>query len=145
VQRWPTAGILAVFGLGGLFALFWMNASFGGWHGGVSPGPRYMSAILPTVALAMGLCYDMFPKPVRVLLWLSLIPALVLFVIVWSSDVAIWPDYGLWKQCWEAVTDHVPEKTIGRLTWTLLAVAATSVVAAVRAYLAHRSRFSTPA
>jgi hypothetical protein len=144
VQRWPTAGILAAFGLGGLFVLFWMNASFGGWHGGVSPGPRYLSAILPTVALAMGLCYDMFPRPARALLWLALLPALVLFVIVWSTDVAIWPDRGLWAQCWESVTNHVPERTLGRLTWALLAVAATSVVAAVRAYLAHRSRFSTP-
>jgi len=35
----------------GFLGIFAMNASFGGWHGGSAPGPRYLSPFLPIFAL----------------------------------------------------------------------------------------------
>lgn len=41
----------ALFGFLSLAALLLMNASFNGWHGGATAGPRYLSGILPVLAL----------------------------------------------------------------------------------------------
>jgi hypothetical protein len=142
--RWPAAATVLPLAFGGLVLLFAMNASFGGWHGGVSPGPRYLSAALPVVGLALGLCYDLLPRTARVTLWLLLLPSLVLFVVVWSSDVAIWPQHEIWHRCWDVLARRMSDKTLGRLLWILAAFAATSGVAAIRAQLARRSRFAPP-
>ena len=132
------ARVVLPMAFGGLLLLFVMNASFGGWHGGVCPGPRYLSAILPVVGLALGLCYDAFPKPARIGLWLAVVPAVVLFVIIWAGDVAIWPHHEIWRRCWETFFKFGLPKTYRRLSWILLAFAAAAFVAALRSRWGRR-------
>jgi hypothetical protein len=124
-------------GFVGLGLLFLMNASFGGWHGGVCPGPRYLSAALPLVGLAMGLVYDGVPRPLRALLWLALLPALVLFAVVWAGDVAVWPQHQIWRRCHETLYKFGLVKSYLRLGWIGFGFAVTTAVALLRARLAR--------
>lgn len=139
-QRLEAARLVLPLALGGLLVLFLMNASFGGWHGGVCPGPRYLSAILPLLGFALGLSYDTFPKPARIALWLSLLPAIALFIIIWAGDVATWPHQVLWRRCLDTLRAYTDVKTRLRLAWMVFAFATTALVAVLRARWANASR-----
>jgi hypothetical protein len=89
-----------IFGLGGLFCLLFMNAGFGGWHGGHTPGPRYLSAIFPVIALLLGLVYDRLQKPLRWLLWGAVLVALALRALVYAHGVMV-PQYPIWPFLYE--------------------------------------------
>jgi hypothetical protein len=90
---------LAGLGLGGLLA---MNAAFGEWTAGNCPGPRYLCAIFPTLALAVSLHYERFSRAVRAAVWAGLVPALALYAIVFSTvidadaQVPLWHFYADW-------------------------------------------------
>lgn len=141
-RRWgehlSAARTLLLFALGGLAVLFFMNASFGGWHGGVSPGPRYMSAIFPVLGLALGLAYDKLPRVLRALLWLSLLPSLILFAVIWAGDPAIWPQQEIWARCKETLIKFGTVSTYLRLTWIVFAFSVTALLAVLRARWAAR-------
>jgi hypothetical protein len=132
--------VVAPFALGGFALLFLMNASFGGWHGGVCPGPRYLSAILPVLGFAAGLAYDKLPRPVRALLWLALLPAIVLFMLIWAGDPAVWPQHEIWVRCKETFFKFGLVSSYLRLTWIVFAFAVASAVAVLRARWAARRR-----
>ena len=137
-RRWPDQRMAAAravlpLAFGGLAVLFLMTASFGGWHGGVCPGPRYLSAIFPVIGLALGLSYDSFSRPLRIALWLSVLPAIVLFSIIWAGDPAIWPQHEIWRRCQETLFKFGLVKTYLRLSWIVFAFAVTAVVAVLRA------------
>jgi hypothetical protein len=126
------------FALGGFALLFVMNASFGGWHGGVCPGPRYLSAILPVLGFALGLAYDKLPRPLRVLLWLAVLPAVVLFILIWAGDPAIWPEHEIWVRCKETFYKFGLVSSYLRLAWIAFAFLVTTGVALLRARWAAR-------
>jgi hypothetical protein len=130
--------VVVPFALGGFLLLFLMNASFGGWHGGVSPGPRYLSAILPVLGLALGLAYDKLPRPLRALAWLAVLPAIALFILIWAGDPAIWPNHEIWVRCKETFYKFGFVASYLRLTWILFAFAVAGVVALLRARWAAR-------
>jgi hypothetical protein len=139
-QRREATRLMAPLAFGGFLVLFAMNASFGGWHGGVCPGPRYLGAILPLLGFVLGLCYDTFPKPVRIALWLSVLPALALFIIIWAGDPAIWPQHEIWVRCKDVLFKIPSAKTRLRLAWMVFAFAVTAVVAVLRARWEKTSR-----
>jgi hypothetical protein len=126
------------FALGGFAVLFFMNASFGGWHGGVCPGPRYLSAIFPVFGFALGLAYDKLPRALRGLLWLTVLPSLVLFVLIWAGDPGIWPQHEIWVRCKEVLYKFGLVSTYLRLTWIVFAFLVATVVAVLRARFAAR-------
>jgi len=128
------------FALGGFVLLFLMNASFGGWHGGVCPGPRYLSAIFPVFGFALGLAYDKLPRPLRALLWLTVLPSLVLFILIWAGDPAIWPQHVIWVRCKETFYKFGLVSSYLRLTWIVFAFLVATVVALLRARRAARGR-----
>ena len=70
----------------GLILLLGMNASFGGWHGGATPGPRYLSIAFPALALAMTGIYIRVGEFWRQALLVTLVVSVVLFVLVYSTD-----------------------------------------------------------
>jgi len=125
---------------GGLLLLFLMNSSFGGWHGGVCPGPRYLSAALPLVGMSLGLMYDCFPRPVRLALWLAVLPSLAIFAVVWAGDVAIWPDHRIWRRVHETLYKFGLVRSYLRLGWIVLGFAITAMVSVTRLLLARRYR-----
>ncbi len=78
--------------------LLWMNSCFGGWHGGLTPGPRYLSPIFPVFALSIGLCFDKMALPLQRTLFILVIVSLVFASLVYSSHIApsqvpLWPLY----------------------------------------------------
>ncbi len=126
---------IAVFGVVGFGALFVMNACFGAWHGGWCPGPRYMSAIFPALALLAGLAYAEAGRPVRIALWLGLAVAVQLAAQVFATHVLPARDEALWMWQWARIT---------RLDagWTSLAklVGFWACVAAATVWVARRER-----
>lgn len=85
--RWLTG-----FTLPGFVLIMWMNSSFGGWHGGATCGPRYLSAILPVFALAIPLVYLRVSATLKQLLFVTTVPALVLYVLVLSTRHVLAPE-----------------------------------------------------
>lgn len=69
--------------------LFWMNASFGGWHGGNTVGPRYMSPIFPFFALWLIPVFDHLSEKMKKALEIGLIVSLILFIA--SNTISIEP------------------------------------------------------
>ena len=67
--------------------LFYMNASFQSWHGGSTPGPRYLSYIFPTLALVLALQWTRFPRFVQVLLGLGVGLSTYFYCLIMSSRV----------------------------------------------------------
>jgi hypothetical protein len=78
--RWTS-----VFGAFGLILLLGMNASFGGWHGGATPGPRYLAVAFPALALAMAGIYARASEFWRQALVVTLVVSVVLFVLFYST------------------------------------------------------------
>jgi hypothetical protein len=137
-ERLPAIRSVVPFALGGFAVLFLMNASFGGWHGGVCPGPRYLSAILPVLGFALGLAYDKLPRPLRLLLWLALLPSLALFILIWAGDPGIWPQHQIWVRCKETFYKFGLVSSYLRLTWIVFAFSVATAVALLRARWAAR-------
>jgi hypothetical protein len=131
-ERLPAIRTVVPFALGGFALLFLMNASFGGWHGGVCPGPRYLSAILPVIGLALGLTYDKLPRALRPVLWLAVLPSLALFALVWAGEPAVWPNHQIWVRCKEQFYKFGAVTSYLRLTWIVFAFAATATIALLR-------------
>lgn len=76
---------LTVFGLPSFLLVLWMNASFNGWHGGATPGPRYLSVVLPPCAVMLGAIYGRLPAFLRHGVLVLLLLSVVLFVLVHST------------------------------------------------------------
>lgn len=88
-----SVGLLAVTGL---FLLLLMNASFGGWHGGGTVGPRYLSAVLPLFAICTMFGFDRLPRLYQVFLWGGLcitivFRGLVAVTSIYAEAVPLWP------------------------------------------------------
>jgi hypothetical protein len=79
-----------------LVLLLLMNASFNGWHGGATSGPRYLSLILPSFALLVAITYQSLSKFMRVSLWSGLAIALVFRVLVYGSRATAPEGHNLW-------------------------------------------------
>jgi hypothetical protein len=71
----------------GLCGLLYMNAGFGGWWGGASPGPRYLSVIFPAIGYWITTNANVWsPRFVKALA-LGLIPPGLFFIyfIAWRT------------------------------------------------------------
>ena len=86
---------LSVFAIIGFISILWLNSSFGGWHGGATCGPRYLSSILPAFAIMLPMLYARITPWLRELLIVSVVPALVLYILVLSCKFVLAPEYPL--------------------------------------------------
>jgi hypothetical protein len=96
---------------GGLAGLLWMNASIGGWEGGWTVGPRYLSQVFPALALALALGWKEFSRPSRVLLLFGLGASLLFRLAAFPLPVLA-PPRSLWDTYWLAYSslpfDSIP-------------------------------------
>ena len=129
---------LGIFATVGLVEFIWMNASFSGWHGGDTAGPRYLGVILPPVALAAGFFHDRAPRWLRGIGWalLGVAVSLNALIFAWSSliperEPAMWPYF--WRWAWHST------RTEGRLAFFTVAVLVAVGVTAWRARGTSRS------
>jgi hypothetical protein len=76
-----------------------VNVTFGGWHGGLTSGPRYLSPVMPALALTLALHWNMIPKYVIPIFWLSLIVS-ILFKSLTMSGTILADLHPLWNFLW---------------------------------------------
>lgn len=91
--------ILALFAVVGLLGLLFMNAGFNGWHGGGSPGPRYLSAIIPLFAVLIFVLFEQFERIERLLLIAGIAASVLLRALIYPDGILppvepIWTRYG---------------------------------------------------
>jgi hypothetical protein len=98
------------FAVTALVGLLAMNAAFGAWQAGNCPGPRYLCAAFPCIALAIALYYDRFSSGIKAALWATTVPALLLYLVVISTvldadaELPLWRFYADWLQFRGATT-----------------------------------------
>lgn len=68
-------------------AALWITASFTGWHGGWSAGPRYFSCLLPAWALLGAVLLPRVAPVFRFLLWGTLLSSLLLRSLIYTGGV----------------------------------------------------------
>ena len=76
---------MGYFALVTFFLAVWMNASFGQWHGGATPGPRYLSVALPALALLLPILFSGGPAFFRHLLVATVAFAVLPFFLLYST------------------------------------------------------------
>lgn len=84
--------------IGGFLGLLWMNASFGQWHAGATPGPRYLSAAFPLLALLACEAKVRWGATLGALGFVLLLPGIALFATVYSTTVIFPEDRALWGE-----------------------------------------------
>jgi len=103
----------------GLGLLLWMNASFGGWHGGLTPGPRYLCAIVPSMAIYLGLALPRFPSWLKTVTKASIAASVVFTALAFATNIAP-PLTPLWPYYLEHAALHGNASSISRLLWMAL-------------------------
>lgn len=134
-RKRPDVATLAAVFLPALALLIWMNAAFGGWHGGDTPGPRYLSLVFPALALLAGLSYSALgPISVRAS-WVGLAVAVALYLVFMAAPVLAPPTLPLWSFYLPLVTKTA---SLARLA-ALGILALLAAIAALRAPRRHPS------
>lgn len=92
------ASIWAIFIGLSFLGVFLMNASFGGWHGGSSPGPRYLVIVLPLLSFFVPTMLENWKTPsgVKVLLKGGILLALLVFGLIMSTTLMATPHEALY-------------------------------------------------
>ena len=81
------------FAVFGLALLLWLNACFGGWHGGATPGPRYLAVAFPALAMALAGIFTRAPEFWRQALVVTLAFSILPFLLLFSTtDVLAQPE-----------------------------------------------------
>lgn len=76
-------------GILSLLLLLILNASFEGWHGGSTPGPRYLSWSFPILAIASALEYNKMNKLVRYALFAAVVYSLLFGGLVYATTILV--------------------------------------------------------
>lgn len=89
----PFARWLIPFALATFTLCLWMNGCFGGWHGGATPGPRYLSIAFPGLALLMALLVGGLSPFWRQAMIVAVVLSVVLFLLSYgTADILAQPD-----------------------------------------------------
>lgn len=90
------ARLLLVFLLPGMVLLLLMNASFGEWQGGSTPGPRYICAVFPAFGLLAGLVYDGLSRTMRQVTNTAVAVSTLLWMVVYSTHILVPAGQTMW-------------------------------------------------
>jgi len=102
------------FSIVGFLLLLWMNSCFGGWHGGLTPGPRYLSPLFPVFALCLGLCFDQMPLIAQRILFVLVVFSIIFTALVYSTHIAP-PETPLWPLYLKSTVLTPSSSTLARL------------------------------
>jgi hypothetical protein len=97
--------------------LFYMNASFGGWHGGASPGARYMSVAFALIAFSIWENWIYFAYREKLILWIALGWSLIFYAHVMSTSILM-TGYPILEEAfhWVWTTHRFPGAIIKTIT-----------------------------
>lgn len=102
---------LIIFSSTGLLLMMMMNASFNGWHGGSSAGPRYLSLIFPVFGLIAAYVLNEFrQKYIIYILFVLLATSLVLFSLVTGATFLVPEGNNLWGWLYQFLNYEKPFK-----------------------------------
>jgi hypothetical protein len=87
---------LSAFCFASLAALLVMNASFNGWHGGGTAGPRYLAGVLPCFALLAAFVWDSSGRALRLVGGALLVLGVTFRALVYGGTL-IAPNLPLWE------------------------------------------------
>ncbi len=93
---------IVLFCVSSLTFLLLMNASFGGWHGGASCGPRYLTAALPIFAIPLAYTWDHLSPGWRLLYRGTIIVGAVACFFIMTTT----PLTGLWHHWFSVIQEH---------------------------------------
>jgi hypothetical protein len=110
---------------GGSLALLWMNASVGGWDGGLAAGPRYLSLVFPSAAFLLALAWRDLPSCFRKLLALAAAASFAYRLWIFPFD-SLAPAVNLWRHYG---AQYLAEPRAGALARLLTALAAAAAAA----------------
>jgi hypothetical protein len=98
--RQPQIKLLTRFLFSSFILLLLMNSAFNNWHGGGTPGPRYLSSVFPAFGWLLGLYYDRFSSwlsiPIRLFVVASCAFSIFIFAthrILTSETMPVWGFY----------------------------------------------------
>lgn len=106
------------FVLPGFLLLLWMNASFGRWDAGYTPGPRYLSSVFPAFGLLAGIGYAGLSVNARRLLVIAVGGAVVYWMAVYSTTVLVPTEEAMWSYTLRQLISgpsHLPLECFGIL------------------------------
>ncbi|MBF0297403.1 MAG: hypothetical protein HQK51_01710 [Oligoflexia bacterium] len=108
---------LLLFALTSLSLLLLLNSTFGGWHAGASPGPRYLSAIFPVFAILVALFWRNIPRVLQILLWIMLAISIILRNIICATTILspLQKDIGIWGWHLNFIVESSSSKYLLRL------------------------------
>jgi hypothetical protein len=86
--------------------LLWMNAGFNGWHGGSTPGPRYLSAGIPVLALAGAYLWNRFPSWILWGLKVTTLISVLFFTLALAIGQCPNENQALWPYFFEQLTQE---------------------------------------
>ncbi len=104
-----------------------MNAAFTGWHGGSTPGPRYLSVILPLFGVLTALAYEKLSPMVRHILWIGLAVSVVFGGLVYGTTILAFEYFTIWTWLLDYLRDGKGD--ILRIVIYFLSFAAVTVYA----------------
>lgn len=87
-EKWTGQRAILSFWFFSFLAALWINASFGGWHGGASSGPRYLSFVLAPLAWFVADIYDRGSKSWRIATFITLFYSLIMFALIYSTSIS---------------------------------------------------------
>lgn len=82
--------------------VFGVNCAFGGWHGGNSAGPRYLTPVIVALAPVLGLVWTLLTNRVRSVFWIAVgvsVFAQLVFLSVYLGSAP--PNRALWGYYWD--------------------------------------------
>ena len=114
--------VLRRFLLPGLFLLLWMNASFGEWQGGSTPGPRYLCSVFPAFGLLAGVLYDTLPGWLRRLMIGATAVSAAFWMLAYSTHILVPADATMWGFTLGVLLNEASYSSLVRLAGLCLAI-----------------------
>ncbi len=121
-RRYPDAATLTAVAIPGLVLLILANASFGGWHNGGTPGPRYLCSLFPMFAVLLGSCFDSMGRWLQRAHWLLVGVMCFYFALVYSTSLFTGLQH-LWPLYWSTAIMSPKGDSAARLVMILSAFA----------------------
>ena len=116
--------------------LILMNSAFTGWHGGSTPGPRYLSPVLPLLAVIAGFIYDKSSPLFKHAAWILLGITMIFYGLVYANSILAFEYFTIWT--W--LLDYLIQ---GRGSWLRLAIYILSMSAVIVYVFKFRLKAST--